>query len=688
MAKNQIDQPDSAGSDSVRCIAMVGPYGSGKTTLLESLLHITQTNTRRGDVTQKTSFGDASPEARRHQMSTEPNFAAFNFLGDSWAVIDCPGSIEFAAEMQPALHVADAVLVVCEPEIERCLMLGPIFRQLEERALPYMVFINKMDHTNDSVGGRIRELMQALQSVAARPLILRQVPIRKSDQIVGYVDVVSERAYHYTAGQASDLIPLPTEMQEREQTARQELLETVADFDDSLMEQLIEDVIPEKALIYQDLAQELQNGLLASVFLGAGRHDYGVRRLLKALRHEVPGPEFTVARLGLTVDSGATCQIFRSAYHSHSGKLSAARLLTGSLNEGDTLGDQRVSGLMRLHGLMHEKITTVTTGSLIGLGRLETIETGQQFTGTVWQMRSDWPRPPPPVYRVAIHSEKRADEIKIGAALTKLIAEDASLSLEQRPETGEIVLAGQGGLHLDVTLERLKNRYHVTCTSQLPRIPYRESIRKTTRHHSRFKRQTGGHGQFADIEIEIAPLPRGEGFVFKNQVIGGAVPRNYIPAVEAGIREWMTEGPLGFSVVDFAVILVGGQFHAVDSSEMAFKIAARQAMSEAMPVCAPILLEPIHKVTLYNPNQFTAKVQRLISGRRGHLLNFDVYPHLADWDVIEAMMPLATLQDLILELRSVTQGIGSFVEEFDHLAELDQETGRTSNSVRNKSNKN
>jgi elongation factor G len=284
-----------------------------------------------------------------------------------------------------------------------------------------------------------------------------------------------------------------------------------------------------------------------------------------------------------------------------------------------------------------------------------------------------WPAPPAPVFGLAISSENRADDVKLSGAMHKLTEEDPSLRFEHRADIGQMLLWGQGDIHLQIALDRLRSKYNVTAKGRAPQVPYKETIRKSTTQHARFKRQSGGHGQFADITIDIKPQPRGSGFSFSDSIVGGVVPRNFIPAVEAGVREYLDHGPLGFPVVDIAVGLTTGQYHTVDSSELAFKTAARMAMTEGMPKCDPVLLEPILLVTIAVPNEHTAKVQRLVSGRRGQILGYDAKPGWAGWDEVKCRLPQAEMHDLIVELRSLTLGVGTFVWEFDHLAEL---TGR------------
>jgi elongation factor G len=649
-----------------RSVALVGPYLSGKTTLLEALLYTSGTTNRRGTAKDGNTVGDHVPEARARQMSTELNVASAKFLDDPWTILDCPGSVELAWEAQNALLAADVAVVVAEPETERVLTLSPLFKFLDDHQIPHMIFINKMD----TASARVSEVLAALQSVSQKPLVLRQVPLPDADgKVTGYVDLVSERAYKYKPGQASDLIKLPNEALEEPRATRAGLVEKLADFDDKLLEQLLEDVQPSKDEIYRHLTQDLRRDLIVPVFLGSAHQEHGVRRLWKALRHETPGVAETAARLELAASKDTVAQVIKTYHAPHSGKLSLVRVWSGQVSEGMSLNGTRVAGILRLMGAQQEKLPAAQAGEVVALARMEGIATGTVLsTGTPPQL----PKPaiPKPVYGLAIGAEKRADDVKLTGAVAKLIEEDPTLHLEQNAELQEMVLWGQGDIHLQIAMDRLRNKYNLPVNAHRSHVPYKETIRKATAQHSRFKRQSGGHGQFADIQIEIRPLPRGTGHNFKDSVVGGAIPRNYIPAVEEGVMESLRHGPLGFPVVDVSVNLITGQFHAVDSSDQAFKTCARQAMTEAMPKCDPVLLEPIHYVEISVPNAFTSRVQRLISGRRGQILGYDAKPGWEGWDTVTANLPQSELHDLIVELRSVTLGVGTYVDRFDHLQEL------------------
>ncbi len=657
-----------------RCAALVGPYLSGKTTLLEALLFAAGAITRRGTQKDGNTVGDHTAEARARQMSTEINVAHASYLDDPWTFLDSPGSVELAWEAQCAMSVADVAVVVCEPEVERALTLSPLFKFLDDHNIPHMVFINKLD----TASARVSEVLGALQAVSVRPLVLRQVPLPgPENSIAGYVDLVSERAYRYRPGQASDLIKLPDDVAEEEQTSRTGLVEKLADFDDKLMEQLLEDVQPSKDEIYGHLARNLRRDAIVPVILGEGQIDHGVRRLWKALRHETPAATTTAERIGIKPGRDTVAQVVKTFYPPHTGKLSLARVWSGQVSEGMTLNGVRVAGVLRLQGAASEKQPTAGPGEIVALARMEGITTGTVLSSGATPSLARPPLPRP-VYGLAVAAEKRNDDVKLTPAVGRIVEEDPTLTLEQNADLQEMVLWGQGDIHLQIAMDRLRTKHNLPVAGRKPQVPYKETVKRGSQQHSRFKRQSGGHGQFADIQIEVKPLPRGTGHSFIDAVVGGAIPRNYIPAVEEGVMEYMRQGPIGFPVVVVSVTLTTGQFHAVDSSDMAFKTAARQAMQEAMPKCEPVLLEPVHHVEISVPNAFTSRVQRIVSSRRGQLLGFDAKPDWPGWDLVAAHLPLSEIHDLIVELRSVTLGVATYTERFDHLQEL---TGRLAEKV-------
>jgi elongation factor G len=661
-------------------VALVGPYGSGKTTLLESILAITGAVQRKGAVTQKNSVGDASPEARARQMSVEVNCATTKYLDDSFTFLDCPGSIEFLQETLNVLPGVDAAVVVCEPEPAKVQMLKPYLKRLEDLAIPHFLFVNKIDKS----GGALRDLLGTLQQASDTPLLLRQIPIWENGIVTGFVDLALERAFVYREHSESELIELKGDVKDREKEARFQMLEKLADYDEHLMEELLSDVEPPRDEVFDDLAKELAEGLIVPALIGSAERDNGVRRLLKALRHEVPGVDTTAARLGLKTNGEAIVQILKTYHSSHGGKLSLARVLSGAVKDGAVLqrrdgSDARVGGIFALKGEAQIKLTDAKAGDTVAFGRLEGAQTGETLaSGNAAALPKIAIEQLAPVYRLAIETADRKDEVKLTAAIAKLREEDPSLHFEQSAELHEIALVGQGEIHLKVAVEKLQSKYGLKLNTHLPHVPYKETIRKGTTQRGRHKRQTGGHGQFGDVIVEIRPLPRGAGFAFEDAITGGVVPKNWIPSVEKGVTEYLKEGPLGFPVVDLAVKLIDGSYHTVDSSDAAFQTAGRIAMTEGMPNCQPVLLEPIMHVRIHAPNEATAKVNAIVSGRRGQLMGFDARDGWRGWDTVEAQMPMSELHGLIIDLRSLTQGVGTFETKFDHLAEL---TGKLAEQV-------
>lgn len=656
-------------ASAARCAVLVGTYTSGKTMLLENLLFTAGAIHRKGSINEKNTVGDASAEGRARQMTVEPNIAHCEYLGERWSFIDCPGSIELRQDTYNALMAADVAVIVAEPEPDKAVTLATLFKFVDDYQIPHMLFVNKMDKAS----ARVRDVLSALQAVSARPLVLRQVPIREGDSVTGFVDLASERAYRYNSAVASELIEMPEGVKDREGEARQEMLESLADFDDALLEQLLEDKVPAPAAIYEQLTKDLQQDLIVPVFLGSAEKANGITRLMKALRHETPEPAQTAERLAIPANAGEfAATVFKTVHQPHTGKMSIARVWRGTLKDGASLGGERLSGLHRLMGSEHQKIAQAGEGDVVALGRMDSLQTSDLLTmrGRVADAGIVWPDTLKPVYALAITPQNRQDEVKLTASIGRLIEEDPSLSLEQNPDTRQMLLWGQGEIHLQIAVDRLKSKYNVAVTTARPQTAYKETIRKGTKQHARYKRQTGGHGQFGDVHVEIRPLPRGSGFEFTDKVVGGAVPKQYIPSVETGVKEFLDRGPLGFPVVDVGVTLYDGQYHSVDSSDQAFKTAGRMAMAEGMPQCDPVLLEPIFLVTISVPTEITSKIHGLVSGRRGQILGFEPRPGWDGWDELKCYLPQAELHDLIIELRSLTLGVGTFEWQFDHLQEL------------------
>ena len=663
-----------------RCVALVGPFQSGKTTLLEAILARTGAIQRQGTIEAGNTVGDASKEARHHRMSVELTAATTNFMGDTYTFLDCPGSVEFVHDMRAVLPAIDVAVVVCEMDEKKVPQLQLILRELEDKKIPRILFVNKIDKADAGV----HDVLKLLQPASRTKLIMRQIPTFSGDIISGFVDLALERAFVYKEHAPSEVVPLEGDAADLEKTARFSMLETLADHDDELMEQLLEDIQPPRDKVFDDLTRELREGLVCPVLMGTATRANGVLRLLKALRHESPGIVETAKRLGVKAGSDAVAYVLKTLNTAHGGKMSVARVISGQAGDGTTLlsGDDeagRVAGVFKLVGQTTEKRGPAAVGETVAFAKLDKAKTGDTLSaGKQAHAALAKVEPYPPVLAIAISAKERKDDVKLGQALNKLAEEDPSITIEHNAETHEVVLWGQGEMHLRVATERLSDRFGVAIERRQPSVGYRETIRKGVVQRGRHKKQSGGHGQYGDVVLDIKPLPRGSGFSFEEKITGGVVPRNYIPAVEEGVVDALVHGPLGFPVVDLSVALIDGSYHTVDSSDMAFRLAGRLGVVEALPQCQPVLLEPIHLVEIACPTEATAKINALMAGRRGQILGFDTREGWDGWDLVRAKMPEAEIGDLIVEIRSATAGAGTFTFKFDHMAEL---TGRTADQI-------
>ncbi len=652
-----------------RAIALVGPHGGGKTSLLESIAIITGAIQRKGSVAAKSSLGDTSPQSRARAMSVDMNVLTTNYLDEEFTFLDCPGSIEFLGDALNLLPGIDAAVVVCEPDAAKVAMLQPFLKRLADAHVPHLLFINKFDKAR----GPLRALLTSLQQASDIPLLPRQIPIWEQGVATGFVDLALERAFAYRPHAASQVVGIADYA--REKDARFQMLERLADYDEHLMEELLSDIEPSVTEVFGELKRELISGLVVPVLIGSAEGDNGVRRLLKALRHDVPEVAEAAARAQLPEGGDAVVQVLKTLHSGHGGKLSLVRVLRGQLKDGAVLQgprgrEARIGGIFALAGDKQIKRGMAQAGDTVALARLEPFVTGDRLSTAKSGSGQARVEKLTPVFRLAVAAQDRKDEVKLSSAIAKLCEEDPSLKFEHNAETHDLILAGQGEIHLKVAVERLQDRYALTLATAAPRVPYRETIRKPVTARGRHKRQSGGHGQFGDVVLEIAPAPRGSGFVFQDRIKGGVVPKQWIGSVERGVRDYMKAGPLGFAVVDVTVALLDGSYHTVDSSDAAFQTAGRLAMSEGMPDCAPVLLEPIMRVSVHVPAEATAKVNSLVSGRRGAPLGFDARPGWRGWETVRGEMPLSEVSDLIVDLRSLTQGVGTYEMEFDRLAEL------------------
>ncbi len=662
--------PAAAG---IRNVAFVGPHHSGKTTLVEALLAHTSAVPRKGSVTDGTATTDHDPESHAHQMSVTPSFAHLQTDGVRVNIIDCPGAVDFIEETKYALLGADAAVIVVEADPARIPQVEILLDYLEARKTPHCFVINRLDRP----GADFPATYALLRQRFGNHVVAEQLPIGQGENFTGYVDVVSLKAFAYGDGGATTPSTLPEHMADK---THEELLEALADFDDHLMEEILEGQEPPLDEVERDLVADVSADKIVPVLVAAGVRGWGAPQLLEVILRQFPDALLTprVDAQGKPVEPNPAgplvAQVCKTFVHPQSGKISVTRVFAGTITADSQLTSparpdvkERPGGLFILQGKNQTAVTSAGPGSIVALSRLDAMHTGDTLTVGGGKTSMSVPPAGKPAFALAIRPHDRADEAKLSQLLVRMREEDPSVLAERAPFTDELVLRGHGEMHLAVTVERLQRKYSVKLDTALPHVPYRETITGKTQQQGRYKHQTGGHGMFGDVHLEIHPQPRGTGLKFDEKIVGGVVPKQFFPGVEKGVREALEKGPIaGFPVVDVLVTLYDGSYHTVDSNEASFRMAASLAMREGLPKCAPALLEPILRVEITVPSHFTSVVLQQVSGHRGQILSYGASDERSGWDTVKALVPQAELPRYLTELRTATQGLGYYVAEHDH----------------------
>ncbi|HEX3370788.1 MAG TPA: elongation factor G [Candidatus Cybelea sp.] len=649
----------------LRNIAFVGPHHTGKTTLVEAILAHTGAIGRRGSIADGTTVTDHEPEDAAHLQSTTVGFAHATDDGIDITIVDSPGFVDFFEETKQALAGVDAAIVVVEADPGRVVQTQAVIDYIESVRMPHIFVVNKMDRP----GADFAQTLAALQSAYGRHVVAEQLPLGNAEHFRGYVDLAEMKAFTLEGVEES----IPSDVADQAQLMHVELLEAMADFDDHLMEELLEGVEPPLEEIERDLCSECSHDQVVPVLVAAGASGAGVAALVRAIEKWLPSPADApqVDAEGRPIEPDAAgpviARIVKTSIHPQSGKLSIARILSGTLKSDATLSNVakhdekvRLGGLYRLQGKKQEPLSDAGPGMIVALARLDAVSTGDTLTSNGHKVLL--PRFPvaEPVFAVAIKPKERIDEAKISQMLARIVDEDPALRLERADVTHELLLLGSGEQHVSIAVERLARKYKVEVETAAPAIPYLETITGGTEIHSRYKHQTGGHGQFGDVWLRFEPRERGAGVTFDEKIVGGVVPRQFIPAVEKGVREALVHGPSGYPVTDLHVTLFDGQYHDVDSSEQSFKTAAGMGVREALPKCNPVVLEPVAHVRVIVPSAYTSTVIQQLTGKRGQILGMNPHDDRAGVDVVEAYVPAVELSRYITELRTATQGLGTY----------------------------
>ena len=657
-----------APSNFSRCISIVGPSQSGKTSLMESILHICNQIPNKGKVGDNNTLSDHLPEEHDLKMSISSGISNVQFMDEDYTFIDCPGSSEFINEFLQAARISDLCIVVIEPIKEKILSLVPYFFYLNKMKIPHVLFINKVDNLNFD----IKELLGTIQEYSLLPLVIRQIPIREEDKIIGAADVIHERAYAYTENKPSEIVKIPEHLSSTRDEIREKLLETLADFDDALMEKILDDVPTSTEEIYEHLKKDIATNNIVEVLTGSAENETGIRRLLKSIRHDCPSHEETLKRNQIkTTNDTTSVQVFKTNFIPHRGKQSIVRVWSGELQEGNTLQDNiRLQGMVSLKGKEFIKNSKVKAGDIIALSRVESIKTGDLISDAEKETKKghDLPISPQPVYAKAIRSIKREDDVKLSEALKEILEADSSYLIERNKVTQQLLIWGQGEIHLRVALNKLKNNYNIETKEEKINFAFNETIQGSVSDHiTTHKKQSGGAGQYARVVVDVKPLSRGEYFKFENKIVGGVIPKTYIPSVEKGCLEYMQKGPLGFPVIDIQVTLKDGKTHDVDSNSNSFHIAGIKVLRETLENCKPILLEPYHKVRFLVPSKVVNNIYTLVTSKRGMIKDNKQKEGWVGYEVLEAEMPGCEILNLIIDVKSLSEGLGSFEHEFERM---------------------
>ena len=668
--------------DKVRKIAFVAHGSAGKTSLAEVMLFNTGVTNRLGCVDDENTLMDFEPEELKRHISLSSAFHQYDWKKHTISLIDTPGDQNFFSDTRLCMQAADGAVVVIDAVDGVKVQTEQAWDFTDEFKTPSVIFINKLDRERSDF---FRTFKDAEECFKPKPIIT-QLPIGSEANFKGVVDLIRMKAFNYDSKGKATAIDIPLDLQDQVEEEREALVENVIESDDKLLERYLEG----ESLSDDEITNVLRKGTLTRTFVpvlcGSATKNIGIDLLQDFFVNCMPSPldrdpwiatdAAGETQIECTADPDAPFAgfVFKTVADPFAGRLSIFRVVSGTLGADGTFYNtnkstsERFNQLLRLAGKEQKQINQAGPGSLVAVAKLKETTTGDTLCNESRKIKFKCAEPLPHLISFAIEPKSKGDEDKIFTSLSKLLEEDVALKLTRNPETKQILLSGLGQIHIEVTVEKLKRKFNVDVRLNTPKVPYKETITKTVRVQGRHKKQTGGHGQFGDCWIRLDPLPRGKGFEFENKIVGGAIPRQYIPAVEKGVIESAEKGVLaGSPCVDFKVILDDGTFHAVDSSEMAFKIAGSLAFKKAAADAGPVLLEPIMNVSVITPDEYMGDIMGDLNSRRGRVLGVD---SKGKNQVIKAQVPMAEFLTYAPDLNSITGGRGIFTMEFSHYDEV------------------
>jgi elongation factor G len=670
-------------TENLRNVGLFGHGGAGKTSLAEAILYTAKVIDRMGKVENGNTVSDFEPEEIKRGISLSLSVLPLEWKGKKINVIDTPGYADFIGEIKSALRAVDSMLIVIDAISGIQVQTEKVWGMGEEEKLPVAFVVNKLDRESAD----FYENVKAIQERFGGKAIPIYLPIGKEGNFNGVIDLLEGKAYIYKddKGEAVES-EIPAELKSDYEKYRQQLIETIIEFDEELLQKYLEGEEIESFLIAKTLKEAFKGREIFPIFPVSSYKNVGVSKLLDAIVAFFPNPlerpaipiedlkkgETKAIRIG--EKNGLLAFVFKTSADPFVGKISYIRVLSGVLKPDSALFNvnkgvqEKIGGLFYQRGKNQEVATEISTGDIGVITKLKETSTNETLSDKDNSIKVVPVEFPEPVFAVAVVPKTRADEDRMSSAIARILEEDPTLRVQRNVETNETLIYGLGDSHLEVVVERMQRKFGVNVTLGTPQVAYRETIRATVKAEGKVKKQTGGRGQYGHVWLELEPLPRGAGYEFVDKIVGGVVPKNYIPAVEKGVRETMEKGVLaGFPVVDVRVTLFDGSYHEVDSSDMAFKIAAAKAFKKGFMEAKPVLLEPIMSVEVTAPSEYTGDIISDLNGRRGRVTQIDT---LGKLQVVKALVPLAEMLRYSSVLKSITQGRGSYSMKFSHYEEV------------------
>lgn len=667
----------------IRNVGLIGHVGTGKTSLADAILFDAGQNTRLGKVDNETSLMDYEPEETKRKTTISSSIASFLWKNKWINLIDTPGSANYVADAKNCMQGIDSAIVVLDSFDGIKIQSDKLIKQAKELNLPMAVFINKLEREHSNYKSIIPSLEK---SFPAKPVFI-QMPIGEEHSFKGIIDLLEEKAYVFESNESGkfSVQEIPADLKSEADSLREQSLESIVECDDEILEKYLEGQTLTSEEIQKALKSGIINGQITPVFFGSAHKNIGVVQVLDFICNYLPSPLDRGEIKALNPDGSETAVkpssseplaalVFKTIIDPYAGQLNLVRVFSGKIMPDSVIynatkkSKERVGQILHLVGKKHEAAGQAVSGDIIAIAKLKDTQTGDSFSDEKKAVTIPTVKMPAPVIAFAIKPKSKGDEEKIHSGLKKLMEEDPTLHLTRDAQTKEMILSGMGQVHLDVAIEKLKRKFGTDVLLEAPKIPYKETINGSTKIQGKYKKQSGGKGQYGDCWIELHPLERGKGFEFVDNIVGGAIPRQYIPAVENGIREAMNEGVLAsFPAVDIKVVLYDGSYHPVDSSEMAFKVAGSMAFKKGYMQANPVLLEPIMHVEITVPEQNIGDVMGDLNSRRGRMLGVDSE---GNTQTVKAEIPMAEMLQYAATLNSMTSGAGMFTMEFSHYEEV------------------